>query len=111
LSGPLFVPTFIALILLNIGPTTRAQRLVDQGVVIEKVTLISPERVAPLVHAEVVLRDDRIAEIGTNLVPGPHARRIDGRRRFLVPGLIDSQVHAGHSAALNDDAIDTHREL
>jgi hypothetical protein len=47
------------------------QRVVDQGMVIEDVTLISPERAAPLRHADVVLRDGRVAEIGTNLVPGP----------------------------------------
>ena len=60
----------------------------------------SPERAAPLLHADVVLRDGRIAEIGTNLVSGPHAQRIDGSGRFLIPGLIDSHVHAGQSAAL-----------
>jgi hypothetical protein len=79
--------------------------------VIEDVTLISPERAAPLRHADVVLRDGRVAEIGTNLVPGPHARRIDGGGRFLIPGLIDSHVHTGHSAALDDDAIEAHPEL
>jgi imidazolonepropionase-like amidohydrolase len=99
------------LIILNIGSAAQAQRVVDQGIVIENVTLISPERVTPLLRADVVLRDGRIAEIGTNLVPGPHARRTDGRGRFLIPGLIDSHVHAGHSAALDDDAIDAHPEL
>jgi len=89
----------------------RAPRLVDDGTVIENVTLISPERVTPLLHAGVVLRDGRIAEVGTNLVAGPHARRIDGSGRFVIPGLIDSHVHAGHSAALDDDAIDAHPEL
>jgi hypothetical protein len=79
--------------------------------VIENVTLISPERAAPLLHADVVLRDGRITEIGTRLVPGPHARRIDGTGRFLVPGLIDSHVHVGHSAALDDDAINAHPQL
>jgi imidazolonepropionase-like amidohydrolase len=88
-----------------------APRRIDDGTVIENVTLISPERVAPLVHASVVIRDGRIAEVGTNLVAGPHARRIDGSGRFVIPGLIDSHVHAGHSAALDDDAIDTHPEL
>src|SRR5216684_1023364 len=79
--------------------------------VIETVTLISPEHVAPLLHEAAVIRNGTIAEIGTNLVAGPHARRIDGSGRFLIPGLIDSHVHAGHSAALDDDAIDAHPEL
>jgi len=111
LSNRLLAKTLTALIVLNVASVARAQRVVDDGTVIENVTLISPERVAPLLHADVVTRDGRIAEIGTNLVPGLRARRIDGRRRFLIPGLIDSHVHAGHSAALDDDAIDAHPEL
>jgi len=94
----------------NALPSDRAAapdpRLVDNGTVIENVTLISPERAAPLLHASVVIRDGRISEIGTNLVAGPHARKIDGSGRFLIPGLLDSHVHVGHSAALDDDAID-----
>lgn len=111
MSNRLLARTLTAFIVLNVGCAAHSQRVVDEGMVIEDVTLISPERAAPLLHADVVLRDGRIAEIGTNLVPGPHARRINGRGRFLVPGLIDSHVHAGHSAALDDDAIDAHPEL
>ena len=110
-SNRLLARTLTALILLNVGSDTQAQHVVDQGTVIEDVTLISPERVAPLLHADVVLRDGKIAEIGAHLVPGPHARQIDGSRRFLIPGLIDSHVHVGRSAALGDDAIDSHPEL
>jgi hypothetical protein len=85
--------------------------IVDDGIVIEDVTLISPERPAPLPHAAVVIRDGRIAEIGTGLVAGPHATRIDGRGRFLIPGLIDSHVHAGSLAPLDDDSAAAHPEL
>jgi imidazolonepropionase-like amidohydrolase len=109
-NGPL-VRALGALVILYVGPATHAQRVVDEGTVVENVTLISPERAAPLLHADVVIRDGRIAQIGTNLVAGPRARRIDGSGRFLIPGLIDSHVHAGHSGALDDDAIDAHPEL
>jgi imidazolonepropionase-like amidohydrolase len=85
--------------------------IVDDGIVIQDVTVISPERQFPLPHAAVVIRNGRIAQIGTGLVAGPDARRIDGSGRFLIPGLIDSHVHVGHSAALDDDAIDAHPEL
>jgi imidazolonepropionase-like amidohydrolase len=95
----------------NAGPAAAAPRIDDDGTVIENVTLISPERVAPLLHADVVIRNGRIAEIGAKLRAGPHARRIDGTGRFLIPGLIDSHVHVGHSAALDDDAIDAHPAL
>jgi imidazolonepropionase-like amidohydrolase len=111
LSNRLFVRVLTALILLNVGSTAQAQRVFDQGIVIENVTLISSERTSALLRADVVIRDGQIVEVGTNLVAGPHARRIDGRGRFLIPGLIDSHVHVGHSAALDDDAIGAHPEL
>jgi cytosine/adenosine deaminase-related metal-dependent hydrolase len=88
-----------------------APRTVDDGIVITDVTLISPERQAPLLHADVVIRNGRIAEIWTGLVVGPHARRIDGRGRFLIPGLIDSHVHPGSQAPLDDAALGSHPEL
>jgi imidazolonepropionase-like amidohydrolase len=86
-------------------------RIVEDGTVIQDVTLISPERASPLEHADVVIRNGKITEIGARLVAGPRARRIDGSGRFLIPGLIDSHVHVGHSAALDDVAIDAHPEL
>jgi imidazolonepropionase-like amidohydrolase len=88
------------------APTT-----VDAGVVVADVTLISPERQAPLPHADVVLRNGRIVQIGTGLVVGPHARRIDGRGRFLIPGLIDSHVHVGSPGPLDEAALASHPEL
>ena len=69
MSNRLLVRILTALIILNVGSAAQAQRVVDQGIVIENVTLISPERVAPLLHADVVLRDGRIAEIGRNWFP------------------------------------------
>ena len=88
-----------------------AKPVVGEGVVIENVTLISPERAAPLRHAVVAIRDGRIVAVGTAMAGGPHTRKIDGSGRYLIPGLIDSHVHVGHSAALDDDAIDAHPEL
>ena len=77
-NNRLLARTLTAFIVLNVVLAGYAQHVVDQGMVIENVTLISPERAAPLLHADVVLRDGRITEIGTRLVPDPHARRIDG---------------------------------
>ncbi len=88
-----------------------AAKMMDDGIVIEDVTLISSERPAPLPHATVVIRGGRIAEIGTGLVAGRHAQRIDGRDRFLIPGLIDTHVHVGDIAPLDDDAVTAHPEL
>lgn len=111
LSSRLFVRILTALIILNVWSAAQAQRVIHQGTVIENVTLISPERATPLLHANVAIRDGRIVEIGTNLVAGPQARKIDGSGRFLIPGLIDSHVHVGDMTLLDDDAADAHPEL
>jgi imidazolonepropionase-like amidohydrolase len=90
---------------------SRTGSTVDDGMIIENATVISPERLAPLTHADVLIRDGRIVGVGRHLAAGPRARRIDASGRFLIPGLIDSHVHVGHSAALDEDAIDAHPEL
>lgn len=99
-----------ALMAVTFGCIVQAQR-VESDILIDNVTLISPERPTPLEHADVAIREERIAEVGTHSRPGPHTRRIDGSGRFLIPGLIDSHVHVGHSAALDDDAIATDPDL
>jgi imidazolonepropionase-like amidohydrolase len=104
-----------AVLVVGTAPIARAQdtarKVVDDGIVIEDVTLVSPERQAPVPHTSVVIRDGRIAQIGANLVAGPHAKRIDGHERFLIPGLIDSHVHIDDTGPLDDDAVDAHPDL
>ncbi len=68
------------------GANAAELKVVDEGTVIKNVTVISSERSAPLAHAVVVVRDGRIAEVGTDVVAGAHAKQIDGRGRFLIPG-------------------------
>jgi hypothetical protein len=105
-----FIPLALVVSLVSCnGPGVH--KIVDDGTVIEDVTLISPERAAPFLHASVVIRNGRIAEIGNGLVAGPHAKRIDGHDRFLIPGLIDSHVHVDSMGPLDDGAIDSHPEL
>src|SRR5690242_15404700 len=87
----------MVLFLLAAAAVGRTQQVADDTTVIEDVTLISPERPAPLRHTTVVIRQGKVAAIGTGLIAGPQARRIDGRGRFLIPGLIDSHVHVGAS--------------
>ena len=101
----------LALCLLAACGGSSTSKVVADGLVIEDVTLISPERQAPLPHAVVVIRAGRIAEVGTDLVAGPHAARIDGHGRFVVPGLIDSHLHVDSPAPLDDAAVNSHPEL
>src|ERR1043166_10191138 len=86
-------------------------KVVDHGTVIKNVTIVSPERSVPLAHAAVVIRDGRVAEVGTDVVAGEHAKEIDGHGGFLIPGLIDSHVHVGNMGPLDDDAIKKHPDL
>jgi imidazolonepropionase-like amidohydrolase len=61
------------------------------GLVISNVTVISPERPAPLANAYVRIVDDRIAEVSNAPLAG--VRTIDGGGGYLIPGLIDGHVH------------------
>lgn len=61
------------------------------GLVISDVTVISPERAAPLEHAHVRLRDGRIEEVSERPLEG--GQKINGIGRYLIPGLIDTHVH------------------
>jgi imidazolonepropionase-like amidohydrolase len=100
-------------LVLSLLPNANADKpnVVGDETVIRNVTVISSERSAPLAHASVVIRDGRIAEVGTDLVAVGHAKQIDGHGGFLIPGLIDSHVHVGNMGPLDDDAIETHPEL
>src|SRR5207253_3118197 len=57
---------------------------------ITHVTLINPDA-TPRSDVTVVVRDGRIAEIG-KAVPAD-AQIVDGRGKFLIPGLWDMHVH------------------
>ena len=59
--------------------------------VIRDVTVISPERPAPLEHAYVRIERGRIKEVSRRPLRG--GLQIDGRGKFLIPGLIDTHTH------------------
>jgi len=90
-------PAWIALLGLSAcGPSQPADSsLLRAGDVwIQDVTLISPERPAPLPHAHVVVRDGRIASVGDRLPTAvSDVTIVNGAGKYLVPGLIDGHVH------------------
>jgi imidazolonepropionase-like amidohydrolase len=100
---PWLIPAFAAISCLGAN-----DKVMDDRLVITNVTVISPERSAPLRNATVVIRGDRIAQIETDPVAGPHTKQIDGRGKFLIPGLIDSHVHVGNMGPLGGEAIEAH---
>lgn len=71
---------------------------------IQDVTVLSPERTAPLTHRDVLIRDGRIASVAASPMPVPAGvSRLDGRGRFLTPGLMDSHVHVSSMGGLPED--------
>src|SRR5260370_2083675 len=96
---------------LAFSPGSATRKTVEGGSVIGDVGLIARERPSAVPHVSVVIRNGRIAQIAPGLVAGPHATRIDGHDRFLIPGLIDSHVHVGDPGPLDDDAAAAHPEL
>ncbi|MDP5069813.1 MAG: amidohydrolase family protein, partial [Congregibacter sp.] len=68
--------------------------------IITNVTVLSPERSAPLSGAWVRIDQDRISELGTGPVDVGDSTVIDAGGGYLVPGLIDSHVHLYHATGL-----------
>lgn len=63
---------------------------------IDDVTLVVGDGSAPLAHRSLLLRDGRIAAIvpaGAALPGSRGARRIDGRGRYAMPGMMDVHIH------------------
>ena len=73
-AAAIFSGLMTALVTGQTGPKPGIAQVGDDGIVIEDVTLISPQRQAPLPHASILIRDGRIALIGTGLIAGPHAQ-------------------------------------
>jgi imidazolonepropionase-like amidohydrolase len=78
------------------------QNGITDGVILEPgdiwirgVTLISAERAAPVQHANVVIRNERIlsADVTVPRIGATGVNVVDGESKYLVPGLIDGHVH------------------
>lgn len=100
----------VGCVVLLAGCATRAPR---SGLVISNVTVVSPERSVPLRQASVRIVDGRIAELSTRRLQGE--TEIDGRGRYLIPGLIDSHVHLivlpGFPAAMTVQQAAAHPDI
>ena len=63
------------------------------ALVVRDVTLIDGTGAPAQPGVDVLVRGERIAAVGRAIAAPPGADEIDGRGRFLVPGLIDTHVH------------------
>jgi imidazolonepropionase-like amidohydrolase len=102
---------FAALFMLGVcvSQSAHSADAAPAGLVIRDVTLISPERATPLEHAYVRIRDGRIAEISQK--PLEDKQQIDGRGRFLIPGLVDSHVHLRWLSGMTPAQLAAHPDI
>lgn len=81
-------------------------------ILIENVTLISPERQKPLPNASVLVKEGVIVEISpSKLNTMAEVVRIDGSGRYLIPGLIDSHVHLAKVPSMTGHHKKQHPDL
>lgn len=75
----------------------------------ENVTVITPDVEQPLLDRHVLIRGERIAAISAEPIEAaPDVQRIDGRGKFLTPGIMDSHVHVSYPPGLppaSDDEL------
>ncbi|MDQ6801041.1 MAG: amidohydrolase family protein [Acidobacteriota bacterium] len=74
-----------------------ASNIHGASLAITHVTVINPADANPRRDVTVVIRDGRIAEIG-NTTPSD-AEVVDGRGKFLIPGLWDMHVHLSYTTS------------
>jgi len=72
-------------------------------VLIENVSVVSPELSKASPPRTVLIRDGRIASISTTQLSAPNALRVNGRGKFLTPGVMDSHVHVSDAVGLPYD--------
>src|SRR5689334_12287656 len=84
-------------------PTSRAT-------LIRNVTILTAA--GPTIRdGSILLRDGKIAAVGTSVSAPGDAEVIDGRGKYLTPGIIDDHSHMGVYAAPGGDALSDGNEL
>lgn len=80
-----------------------------QDVRIDHVTVISPERSAPLTDANVLIHDGHIVSLSAHEKTA--AISLDGKGLYLTPGLIDSHVHLGEIPGMTGEQEAAHPDI
>jgi imidazolonepropionase-like amidohydrolase len=89
-----FVLFGAALLTLLSASTPKARQAAPAPLVIRGVTLVDGTGRAPMTNATVVVEGTRITQVtAQSITPPADAQVIDGRGKFLIPGLIDVHVH------------------
>lgn len=99
-----------------VGCALWAQALA-QNVVIEHVTVVSPEKSTALQSATVTVHAGRIAAVSSARsrsrasMPHTDAQLLEGRGLYLVPGLIDTHVHLSSIPGMTEEQELAHPDI
>ena len=88
-----------AVILCAFVTAAAAQPLTQRPLAISGVTVIDPHGGTAVSGVTVVVRAGRITSVGADTVIPRDSTKIDGRGKFLMPGLWDMHVHLGFARA------------
>ncbi|QQS41615.1 MAG: amidohydrolase family protein [Acidobacteriota bacterium] len=106
-----FLASILILLVSSVMTQSPAQ---ENDLLIRDVTVLDPssEPIKPF-KASVLIRRGRIEFVGSKsgLKGANAARVIDGRGRYLIPGLIDSHTHLANVAGLNWGLAKRHSDL
>lgn len=94
-AGRIFLPSFACILLFVAFPCFGDQTAPSEILVIRHVALIDMVSATPQFDMDVVVKGDRITAIhksSPSRVP-LHARLVEARNQFLIPGLWDMHVH------------------
>ncbi len=88
--------TALSILFALLFSTAFAQQLIDsrqREIVIRSVNVIPMEKEEVLSNQTVVIKDGKIAAIGSKLKYGKDALVIDGNGKYLIPGLAEMHAH------------------
>jgi len=63
---------------------------VMQNYLIKNISIINEGKI---IIGDVLIENDRIKKIGSNIQPTIMVKEINGEKKYLLPGIIDDQVH------------------
>lgn len=84
-----------------------------EDLLIRSAVVVSPEREAPSSPTDVLIRGERINDLGSDLSTEGLAPEqiLDGTGRFLTPGLIDGHTHLSGVPGMRFDQMEAHPEV
>ncbi len=103
-----FAPVAGLVMCISLGPTSVSplfgQARSAPAVVIANATIFTITD-GVIENGSILIRNGRIAAVGTKIVVPKGATHIDGTGRFVMPGIIDTHSHIAISGAVNESSI------